>query len=93
MEPMLILLNCRMIKIFVRTYERGVENETLSCGTGVTASAICSSIYTKSNNNSYDIVTIGGKLNVSFIKETDTTFKNVWLTGPATEVFSGKIDI
>jgi diaminopimelate epimerase len=80
-------------QIFVRTYERGVENETLSCGTGVTASAICASLYSKSNNNSYNILTIGGNLQVSFTKGNDNSFKNIWLTGPATEVFSGEIDI
>ena len=79
--------------IFVRTYERGVENETLSCGTGVTAAAISASLYSKSKNNAYDITTIGGKLHVSFTKKDKNTFNNIWLTGPATMVFSGEIDI
>ena len=80
-------------KLFVRTYERGVENETLSCGTGVTASAISASIYSDSDKNSYDIITKGGYLNVSFKKQDSNTFSDVWLTGPATFVFTGEIDI
>lgn len=80
-------------KLFVRTYERGVENETLSCGTGVTASAICSSLYSKSNKESYDIITSGGNLNVSFKKHDKNKFTDIWLTGPAEFVFKGEIDI
>ncbi len=80
-------------KLFVRTYERGVENETLSCGTGVTASAISASIYSDSDKNSYDIITKGGYLNVSFKKQDSNTFSDIWLTGPATFVFNGEIDI
>ncbi len=80
-------------KLFVRTYERGVENETLSCGTGVTASAISASIYSDSDKNSYNIITKGGYLNVSFKKQDSNTFSDVWLTGPATFVFNGEIDI
>lgn len=80
-------------KLVVRTYERGVENETLSCGTGVTASAICASLYSNSGKNSYDIITKGGELNVSFKKQEDDTFEDIWLTGPATFVFKGEIDL
>lgn len=80
-------------KLFVRTYERGVEKETLSCGTGVTASAISASIYSDSDKKSYDIITKGGNLNVSFKKQDNNTFSDVWLTGPATFVFIGEIDI
>ncbi|MFC2151900.1 diaminopimelate epimerase [Bacteroidota bacterium] len=80
-------------KIYVRTYERGVENETLSCGTGVTASAICTSILTKSDKDSYDIITKGGNLNVSFKKLPINNFSDIWLTGPATFVFKGEIEI
>ena len=80
-------------KIFVKTYERGVENETLSCGTGVTASAISASIYSDSDKNSYDIITKGGYLNVSFKKQDSNTFSDVWLTGTATFVFKGEIEI
>ncbi|MCK5169900.1 MAG: diaminopimelate epimerase [Bacteroidales bacterium] len=80
-------------KIYVRTYERGVENETLSCGTGVTASAICASLHKKTDKSSYNIVTNGGNLNVSFQKHNNNTFTDIWLTGPAKFVFKGEIDI
>jgi len=83
----------RKNKIYVRTYERGVENETLSCGTGVTASAICASIYSKSDKNSYDIITKGGNLNVSFKKVDKDNYTDIWLTGPATFVFEGEINL
>jgi diaminopimelate epimerase len=78
--------------IFVRTYERGVEDETYSCGTGVTASAISAGLQLNSNNNSFNIKTLGGNLNVRYQKQGDS-FTNIWLTGPATYVFSGEIDI
>jgi diaminopimelate epimerase len=78
-------------KLWVRTYERGVEDETLSCGTGVTAAAIAS---TAKATGSFDIHvhTPGGVLEVSFVKDTALTAKNVILTGPAAFVFEGKID-
>jgi diaminopimelate epimerase len=77
-------------KLYVRTYERGVEDETLSCGTGVTASAIAAS-YIK-NLSDFDIITRGGNLQVSFDK-SGNSFCNIWLTGPATFVYSGQIEI
>ena len=77
-------------KLFVRTYERGVEDETLSCGTGVTASAIAASFTEDSNN--FDIITLGGNLHVSFQKAA-SSFTHIWLEGPATLVYSGKIEI
>ncbi|MDA3952813.1 MAG: diaminopimelate epimerase [Bacteroidales bacterium] len=80
-------------KLFVRTYERGVEDETLACGTGVTAAAISASFYTDNDKNSYDIITKGGNLKVSFKKQNDNTFTDIWLTGSATFVFKGEIDI
>jgi diaminopimelate epimerase len=80
-------------KLFVRTYERGVEDETYSCGTGVTASAISASMYLDSDKNSYDIITMGGNLNVSFTKKDTNQFNDIWLTGPATFVFKGEINI
>lgn len=78
--------------IYVRTYERGVEAETLSCGTGVTASAIAFAHLTRSKVNRVAINTPGGVLTVSFCQNNDL-FTNIWLEGPATFVFSGVIDL
>jgi diaminopimelate epimerase len=76
--------------IKVRTYERGVENETLSCGTGVTAASIAA---TKKNIQSpVTVYTQGGHLTVSF-EETADGFTNVRLIGPAMKVFEGSINI
>ncbi|WP_185858169.1 diaminopimelate epimerase [Blattabacterium cuenoti] len=78
----------------VRTYERGVENETLSCGTGVVASVIaaCETNKIKIKNNIGVILvhTFGGKLWVSFIK-TKNEYKNVSLTGNVKFIFKGSI--
>ena len=78
--------------LFVRTYERGVEDETLSCGTGVTACAIAASLQELGDFGT-DIMTLGGKLNVSFTKNTATTAINVVLTGPALFVYEGTITL
>jgi diaminopimelate epimerase len=76
--------------IKVRTFERGVENETLSCGTGVTAASIAA---TKKNIKSpVNVYTQGGQLTVSF-EETLVGFTNVKLIGPAKKVFEGDINI
>jgi diaminopimelate epimerase len=79
--------------IFVRTYERGVEDETLSCGTGMVASAICAAINSKSDKNSYTIYTRGGILHISFTKSGNEYFDNIILEGPVGFVFEGKIEI
>lgn len=77
----------------VRTYERGVEDETYSCGTGVTAVALAAFAH---QPNSTGIVqpinTPGGNLQITFDK-TDNGFENVWLQGPAQFVFEGIIKI
>jgi len=75
-------------RIFVRTYERGVEEETLSCGTGVTASAI--SAFLETGKSNFDIHTTGGEFRVMF-KEENGVFKSVRLIGPAEMVFKGTI--
>ena len=79
-------------KQYVRTYERGVEDETMSCGTGVTAAAIAATIKFL-GDFSTDIDTPGGSLNVSFTKDTPTSAINVVLTGPAEFVFKAGIEI
>lgn len=76
-------------KIYVRTYERGVEDETLSCGTGVTACAI--SAILKGFSGEVAIKTLGGELAVSAEKNDQGNFENVFLIGPAKSVFKGSI--
>ncbi len=80
-------------QIYVRTFERGVEAETYSCGTGVSAAAICSYHHHKSDISTYHIHTKGGKLKVSFMPLENGHFTEVYLTGPATKVYEGSIEI
>jgi len=77
-------------RFLVRTYERGVEDETLSCGTGVTAVALAMNYMGETEKNVVNLETPGGKLQVSFEKNGDG-YNNIWLTGPATQVFKGTI--
>ncbi len=80
--------------VFVRTYERGVENETLSCGTGVTAAALVANMLGLSNSkNNCQLKTLGGNLEVTFEKVLQNTFYNIWLKGLAIKVFSGQIEV
>ena len=79
--------------LFIRTYERGVEDETLSCGTGVTAAAI---IYTIKNDfapgaHLIELNTMGGKLKVQLTKSESNIFTDIWLIGPGEKVFEGLI--
>ena len=74
----------------MRTYEKGVENETLSCGTGVTASAIAASL--KYGGDAFYVNTAGGRLHVKF-ERNGNNFRKVKLSGPARLVFDGQIDI
>ena len=79
--------------IFVRTYERGVEDETLSCGTGVTACALAAALNgTATAADKCVVHTRGGNLSVHFRREGNS-FTNVWLEGPATFVFKGEIKV
>lgn len=78
-------------KIIVRTYERGVEDETFSCGTGVTASALVCS-HNDNGFNRVEVKTKGGDLSVEYDK-IDDSYKNIWLNGPAVKVFEGVVEI
>jgi diaminopimelate epimerase len=76
--------------LYIRTFERGVEEETLACGTGVTASAIASVLKGHFGTGPVNVRARGGDLKVELeIKKEQVT--NIWLTGPATFVFEGKI--
>lgn len=77
--------------IYLRTYERGVENETLACGTGATATALAAFLKGVTiKNQAVNIVTPGGWLKVSFEHSAqENLFTNVWLEGPAEKVFEG----
>ncbi|MEI8007383.1 MAG: diaminopimelate epimerase [Bacteroidota bacterium] len=76
----------------VRTYERGVENETLSCGTGVTASALITAFLSKDRQHACFVKTPGGEFNVNF-QPSSGGFSGVFLEGPAAFVFKGGITI
>lgn len=78
-------------EIFVRTFERGVENETLSCGTGVTACSLAASF--KNYSSPVKVQTLGGFLEVSFLEDENHGYTNIYLTGPAEEVFKGTINV
>jgi diaminopimelate epimerase len=78
--------------LYLRTFERGVEEETLACGTGVTASAIASVLKGHFDTGSVNVKTRGGSLKVEF-KVADGKVTNVWLTGQATFVFEGSIKV
>lgn len=75
----------------VRTYERGVEDETLSCGTGVTAVAIAMHAIGETEKNLITLEVEGGQLDVCFDVDENGSYKNVWLIGPAKLVYKGTI--
>ena len=76
----------------VRTYERGVEDETLACGTGVTAVAIAMHKINKTNSNHIKLNVLGGNLEVKFIAKKDS-YSNIVLSGPAQFVFKGTLNL
>lgn len=73
--------------LVMRTYERGVEGETLACGTGATAAAVAAHFSGKISKNTVDVRVLGGELKITF----DNDYKNVWLIGGARKVFKGEI--
>ncbi len=76
--------------IRIRTYERGVEDETYSCGTGATAAVL--SYYTRhGSGSSVNVEVEGGRLNVRFESKGNGMFSDIWLTGPAQRVYQGEI--
>ncbi len=78
--------------IIIRTYERGVENETLACGTGTVASAIASVIESPRQDANIIAETRGGMLEVRFRRRGRVSFSDIWLIGPAKHVFEGIVD-
>lgn len=79
-------------RLRVRTYERGVEDETFACGTGVTASAIAAALSGKIVTDHADVSVRGGQLSVRFTLSDDGA-SDIYLTGPATYVFKGETEI
>jgi diaminopimelate epimerase len=75
----------------IRTYERGIEDETWACGTGATSVAIASHHLGKLKENIAHIKMPGGDLTIEFEKQSDGSYKNIWLTGPAVCVAKGEI--
>lgn len=76
----------------MRTYERGVENETLACGTGAVAVALAAHFSGRISSEKIVLETLGGRLSVDFEK-TSEGYTNIWLNGPAEQVFMGEIEI
>lgn len=80
-------------KLDIRTYERGVEDETYACGTGVTAVALAWALeHEDDGKHVIQVNALGGHLWVEFKKEQES-FTNIWLTGPAVEVFDGHVEL
>ncbi len=80
-------------ELSIATYERGVENETLSCGTGATACALIHTIHKKQQSGDIKVNTKGGLLQVTYEKNNQGRFNAVYLIGPAMLIYNGKIRI
>ena len=76
----------------IRTYERGVEDETLSCGTGATAVALAMHKNKKTSSNKIRINVVGGVLEIQF-ESSEKGYSQIFLSGPAEQVFSGTFKI
>ncbi len=88
-----LLKGITLSKIEIASYERGVEDETLSCGTGATA---CALVWDKIQNtglSSIDVKVKGGELNIKFQRDNFDGYKNIFLSGPANFIYSGEIEI
>ncbi len=79
-------------RLYSRTYERGVENETLACGTGAVAMALVTHQIGIAKSSFVEINAIGGMLKVHF-ETIENQYRNIWLEGPATRVFNGFIHL
>jgi len=79
-------------KIIVRTYERGVEDETYSCGTGVAAAALVC-YHNENGFNEVEVKTLGGNLSVEFDRIDESAYENIWLCGPAEKAFEGTVEL
>jgi diaminopimelate epimerase len=81
-------------ELIVNTYERGVEDETLSCGTGVTAAVLAFASATNlMNQNTVNVKVKGGDLKVSFNRINPSEFTSIQLIGPAEFVFKGEMNV
>ncbi|MFP4557615.1 MAG: diaminopimelate epimerase [Bacteroidales bacterium] len=79
--------------IKIRTYERGVEAETLACGTGAVATAIAANHWFNEDESLYALHARGGELKVSFERTASEQYQNIWLQGPTVHVFDGVIKL
>ena len=79
-------------KIIVRTFERGVEDETYSCGTGVTAAALVC-FHNENGFNEVEVKTLGGLLTVEYDRVDENKYEDIWLCGPAEKVFEGQVNL
>lgn len=79
--------------IAIATYERGVEDETLSCGTGATACALLWDFISSESLNEVFVKVKGGELSVQFERNQQDGYSNIYLIGPATKVYDGIIEL